>query len=401
MQMDLFRSVQKAYSDGPISNDSLYKELVREGVLAADELKACQKIGRSGAHHSRAKIKVRWIQNSLKQLGVLESTGARGRWQLTAAGRRDLTPAAPRQILLGFSTSLGIALWASCSDVFTRLDQPISLLLSSPPYPLALARAYGNVTEGQYVDWICAMLEPIVKNLMPGGSIALNVSNDIFLTKSPARSLYKERMVLALHDRLGLSLMDQFIWSNPCKPPGPIEYASKQRVHLNVSFEPIYWMTNDPALVRSNNQRVLEPHTEKHLALMRSGGEKTSRVNGDGSQRVRVGSYGTETAGRIPRNLMTFPHNCKDQVQYKANAKKLGLPTHGAAMPLALASRLVEFLTEKDDLVVDPFGGSFTTAKACELLGRRWISTDLMGEYVAGGASRFESCEGFQSEIYQ
>ena len=61
--------------------------------------------------------------------------------------------------------------------------------------------------------------------------------------------------------------------------------------------------------------------------------------------------------------------------------------------------KIVEFLTEPDDLVVDPCAGSFTTAKASELLGRRWLSTELMGEYVAGGASRFTNAEEFQSEM--
>lgn len=401
MQIDLFSNVQQAYARGPVSNDDLYQGLVRNGTLERSELDEQQKVGRLGAVHRCTKRKVRWVQQTLKQMGILESTGARGRWQLTDEGKRGLTPAPVRRILLGFSTTLGVALWASCSDVFARLDQPIALCLTSPPYPLAAPRAYGNPNEAQFVDWICAMLEPIVKNLMPGGSIALNVSNDIFLSKSPARSLYRERMVLALHDRLGLYKMDEIVWHNPCKPPGPMQWASKQRFQLNVAWEPVYWFTNDPLLVRSNNQRVLEPHTDKHLAHVRKGGSNTKRVNGDGSNRVRLGAYSQETAGRIPRNLMSIRHNCRDQALYKAHCDQAGLPRHGASMPLALASKLVEFLTEPDDLVVDPFGGSFTTGKACELLGRRWLSTELMGEYVAGGASRFQSAEGFETNFQE
>jgi hypothetical protein len=46
------------------------------------------------------------------------------------------------------------------------------------------------------------------------------ISNDIFIAKSPARSLYRERLVLALHDRLGLWKMDELIWENKSKPQG-------------------------------------------------------------------------------------------------------------------------------------------------------------------------------------
>ena len=38
--------------------------------------------------------------------------------------------------------------------------------------------------ETEYVDFICGALEPLLKNLIVGGCIALNVSNDIFLSKS-------------------------------------------------------------------------------------------------------------------------------------------------------------------------------------------------------------------------
>lgn len=398
-QMDLFQTVQASYNGGSLVNTDLYERIVQKGALKIEQLTACDVQDQQGRRYSAAKRQVRWIQQSLKKLGLLESVGKRGQWRLTERGRRGVTPAQPRQVLLGFSTALGIALWGSCSDIFSKLDEPISLCLTSPPYPLARARAYGNPEEAQFADWICTMLEPIVKSLMPGGSVVLNVSNDIFLKGSPARSLYRERMVLALHDRLGLFKMDELIWHNPCKPPGPIQWASKERFQLNVAWEPVYWFTNDPSKVRSNNQRVLEPHTKQHAATIADGGEKTQRISGDGAHRVKRGAYANPTAGRIPRNLMSIRHNCIDQDAYKAFCCNEGLPTHGAAMPLALASKLICFLTEPDDLVVDPFGGSFTTAKAAQTADRRWVSTDLMAEYVVGAASRFSACSGFDQQL--
>lgn len=396
MQLDLFKSLQKAYMQGSVSNDELYEQLVADGVFDRSRLDEKQIVGTSGKAYKCLKRRVRWAQQTLKQRGLLESAGERSRWRLTTAGRRSLTPAEPHKVLVAFSTELGLALWASCDDVFASLDAPISLCLTSPPYPLAHARAYSNPSEAEYVDWLCARLEPIVKHLMPGGSIVLNVSNDIFMPKSPERSIYCERLLIALHDRHGLKLMDRQVWHNPCKPPGPMQYASKQRVHMNVAWEPVYWLTNDPSLVRSNNQRVLEPHTEKHLKVVRSGGEQKKRKSGDGSQHVRIGAYGTETAGRIPRNLSSVRHNCIDQDRYKAYCTAHGIQSHGASMPLTLAEKYIAFLTEPDDLVVDPFGGSLTTAKACEKLGRSWITTELMGQYLLGGASRFHGAEGFK-----
>jgi site-specific DNA-methyltransferase (cytosine-N4-specific) len=65
-------------------------------------------------------------------------------------------------------------------------------------------------------------------------------------------------------------------------------------------------------------------------------------------------------------------------------------------MPFAVADFLVKFLTEQDDLVVDPFAGYFTTAEAAESNGRRWIGTDLHHEYNFAGSHRFDGCDEFE-----
>jgi site-specific DNA-methyltransferase (cytosine-N4-specific) len=93
--------------------------------------------------------------------------------------------------------------------VFSRIDAPIVLCLTSPPYPLAKARNYGNVDAEHYVDWFCRTVEPVIKNLVPGGSLAINLSNDIFVPGLPARSLYREKLVIALCERFGLYKIDE------------------------------------------------------------------------------------------------------------------------------------------------------------------------------------------------
>jgi DNA modification methylase len=359
-------------------------------------------IGLSGELHSTGRRKVRWYQQTLKKLGMIERVeGSRGVWRAAAGITKDseLTPAPANVTLVAFSTKLGLAIWGDCRKVFGALNEPIHLCVTSPPYCLAQPRAYGNVTQGQYVDFICESLEPIVKNLVAGGSICLNISNDIFEPGSPARSLYRERLVLALHDRLGLWKMDELIWSNPSKAPGPIAWASKKRVQLNVGYEPVYWLTNDPHRVRSDNRRVLQPHSERHLQLIAAGGENRNASYGDGANKMREGAFGNATAGKIPRNVIHAGHRCSRQTPARNAARDAGLPVHGAAMPFALADFFVKFLSEPGDLVVDPFAGYFTTADASESNGRRWIGTDLHYEYPYAGSFRFDSCEGFEREL--
>ena len=279
--------------------------------------------------------------------------------------------------------------------MFSRWDEPIFLALTSPPYPLRAPRAYGNPPISEYIDFICRLVEPIAKSLVPGGNVVLSVSNDIFESNSPARSTYLEELTIALCKRLDQHLMDRLIWASN-KPPGPVQWASKQRMQLNAGYEPILWFCNEPRKCLADNRRVLEPHTEAHKKLIARGGVQETRVNGDGAYRLRPGAYGNPTAGRIPRNVLQVSNHCADQRAYKVKARGLGLQPHGAPMPLELARKLVRFMTDVDQLVVDPCGGSMTTGLACELEGRRWAATDLVFDYVRGAAERFREQAGFE-----
>jgi site-specific DNA-methyltransferase (cytosine-N4-specific) len=62
---------------------------------------------------------------------------------------------------------------------------------------------------------------------------------------------------------------------------------------------------------------------------------------------------------------------------------------HPARMPAGLASFFVRFLTDRGDLVLDPFAGSNTTGFVAELAGRRWIAIDKQQDFVEQSRIRF------------
>jgi DNA modification methylase len=398
-QLPLFLAVKDVYAESagsPVDNSTLYREVARRTGIGEDALLRRIPIGRNKSLRSPIARSIRWAQQTLITDGLLQrAEGERAVWQLTHHGRQSLCKIKPGHVLIAFSTDLGLAMWGSAQDVFSILGEPISLCLTSPPYPISRGRAYGKITESEYVDFLCRALEPVIQNLRSGGSVVLNVSNDVFERGMPSRSLYQERLILALHDRFGLHKMDTLIWHNPSKPPGPVWWASINRLQLNVGYEPVLWMTNDPNQVLADNRRVLEPHTARQQQLIRAGGENRHGVYADGAYVVRPGSYSHATPGRIPRNVLTIGHKCQDQARYKKTARDLGLPVHGAPYPLRLVKFLISFLSECGDLVVDPFAGSLTTGRGAEELGRRWVCTDNVCEYLRGGAERFRSHGGF------
>ena len=63
---------------------------------------------------------------------------------------------------------------------------------------------------------------------------------------------------------------------------------------------------------------------------------------------------------------------------------------HPAAYPLELPKRCIELLTYKDDVVLDPFMGSGTTAIACIKEHRHFIGFELSKEYYDKACKRID-----------
>jgi len=61
---------------------------------------------------------------------------------------------------------------------------------------------------------------------------------------------------------------------------------------------------------------------------------------------------------------------------------------HPTQKPVSLMEYLIKTYTNEGDLVLDPFGGSFTTAVACKKLNRKFIGIEILKEYCDIGIKR-------------
>ncbi|MGH7779972.1 MAG: DNA-methyltransferase [Candidatus Binataceae bacterium] len=61
---------------------------------------------------------------------------------------------------------------------------------------------------------------------------------------------------------------------------------------------------------------------------------------------------------------------------------------HPTQKPLEIVKRIVRLWTNRDDLVLDCFLGTGTTAVVAEMLGRRWIGIERDPAYAAVARSR-------------
>ncbi|WP_370560964.1 DNA methyltransferase [Escherichia coli] len=390
-----------AASESPLTNDELYREVQRKTGMSDAELHELKEFGSDKTRTSGVKHKVRWFQQTLRQAGVIERVPEkRGVWRYASKTKTNLHESWEKLCVVGFSTSLGASVFGNAYAFFSNITEQIHLCLTSPPYLLRNSRDYGHGGgrgEQAYIDWLLRILEPIVKQLVPGASVALNITQDSFNRGRPSRSLYLERLTLALCDKLGLELMDRLQWVNRSKPPSPTHWACKQRVQLCSSYEPVLWFTNDASKVRSNNLRVLQPHSDQHLKLQAAGGENRTTFYGDGAYQLKSGSFGNKTEGTIPKNTLFYGNSCADTRFCHSIARELGFPLHGATSPTRLAAFLIEFLTEPGDLVVDPFAGLHKVPIAAERLGRRWLATDKIMEWLAISRNLFTAAPEYKS----
>jgi site-specific DNA-methyltransferase (adenine-specific) len=64
---------------------------------------------------------------------------------------------------------------------------------------------------------------------------------------------------------------------------------------------------------------------------------------------------------------------------------------HPTQKPEELLRRLILAASDAEQLVIDPFSGSGTTAVVAEQLGRKWMGCDLSAEYNEWAISRIEN----------
>ena len=98
-------------------------------------------------------------------------------------------------------------------------------------------------------------------------------------------------------------------------------------------------------------------------------------------------SFLKDNKGAIPPNVIIAANTSSNDL-YLKYCRENSLPPHPARMAPKVAEFFIKFLTEPDDLVLDPFCGSNTTGLIAEKLKRRWVSIEPLDEYIQAAKAR-------------
>ena len=258
----------------------------------------------------------------------------------------------------------------------------VNLIMTSPPFGLVRQKEYGNVEADQYLDWFRPFAGAFYKVLADNGSLVIDIGG-AWIPGQPTRSLYHYELLIMLCREYKFHLAQEFYWWNPSKLPTPAEWVTVRRVRVKDAVNCVWWLSKTP-WPKASNTRVLQPYSEAMLELLRNGYKAKLRPSGhDISTKFSI-----DNGAAIPPNVLAIP-NTESNSAYLRYCAEHSLKTHPARYPALLPEYFIRMLTDPDDLVIDPFGGSCVTGEVAERLNRDWICIELREDYVESAKGRF------------
>lgn len=231
-------------------------------------------------------------------------------------------------------------------------DESVDMVLTSPPYDnLRIYQSYSFAFE-QLSDQLYRVLKK--------GGVIVWVVGDQTINGSESGTSFRQ----ALHFMaLGLKLHDTMIYRkenyiplNHNRYDPEFEYMFVFSKGNPMSFNPIMQKTVWAGQTRNTKNRTNASSFEKNSALRRRDEDVTI---GEQKMRGNVWSY------QVGKNK-----GSKDDIWQ-----------HPATFPEQLAIDHVMSWSQEGDIVLDPFMGSGTTAKACLLLNRKFIGYEISEDY--------------------
>lgn len=218
---------------------------------------------------------------------------------------------------------------ADCIDILRKLpDKSIDLILTDPPYLIKNTQAGGNSKFSKSIQ---------------------NMNNEISeanLVDGVSLDFCKE--ILRLQDKV-----NAYIWCNKAQI---IDYLNFFVTDNDCSFDILCWQ-KDNAMPTFNNKYL----TDKEYCLY-----------------FRKGGYCQPECYEDARTIFHEPINIKDK----------GLWEHPTIKPLKIFKTLIKNSSKENDIVLDCFSGSGTTAIACHELGRRFICIEKNKDYYEASKER-------------
>ena len=259
-----------------------------------------------------------------------------------------------------------------CIEVMKTFPEgSIDLLVTSPPYNVNIAYDVhkDDLPMDVYYEWTKDWLREALRVLKDDGRIAVNVPNELNVQERGGRILFVAEFWMMMKE-VGF------------KFSGLVDLTedSPHRVRQTAWGS---WMSASAPYVYNPKECVI-------LAYKKSSKKLSKGV----SQWLGTPTEVTTEDGKV-KNKMVYQDEDKKEFmnlvfgrwEYFADTRSLTKATFSMDIP----SKAIKILSYKNDIVLDPFMGSGTSAFAAELLERRWIGIELSPDYTEIARKRVQS----------
>ena len=298
-------------------------------------------------------------------------------------------------------TALGRYIVGNCETLLRHVELEelrgqVQLIFTSPPFPLQKKKRYGNRSGDEFSNWLVSLAKVFSNLLTADGSIVIEMGN-AWEKQRPVQSLLSLQTLMGFvqHPEAALVLCQEFIAYNPSRLPSPANWVTIERIRATDSYTRLWWMakTDRP---KADNRKVLRPYSKSMKSLLKR--QKFNAGLRPSGHTISESGFLQDNGGSISHNFFEIepmepgseprPPNAFSLANTSSNdyfmqkCAEIGIKPHPARMPAGLAAFFIQFLTDENDLVLDPFAGSNTTGYVAERLGRRWVSIEAKREYA-------------------
>lgn len=240
-----------------------------------------------------------------------------------------------------------------CLDAMTILPaECIDLTVTSPPYNIG--KQYENpLPIDEYLNWCEKWIAEIYRLTLPAGAFWLNLGYLSLPNRAKAIPI-----PYLLWDRVSFYLIQEVVWNYGAGVAGSKFFSPRNEKFL--------WYVKDQDDYIFNLDDVRDPNVKY----------PNQKKNG----KIKVNAK-----GKNPTDVWEFP-----KVTSGRNRSSKERTPHPAQFPIAIIERIIKASSNQQDLILDPFMGSGSTAVACLGLDRLFVGFEIREDYCEIAASRID-----------
>ncbi|WNF31040.1 DNA methyltransferase [Streptomyces sp. C11-1] len=250
----------------------------------------------------------------------------------------------------------------TCGDALDCLRSlpadSVRLIVTAPWFQGPYVIDSTDPTSPRFGNWLVTFMEECERVLLPDGSVVLELGCT-WAADRPVRTIQHYAALSRLVGEHGWHLLQELYYYNPQLMGAWDTWGGLGASRLNDCVSNFYWLSRTPD-VPVDTARALE---FQNTLLNQSG------------------------------NLLALGDTYADYLHLRQRASE-GKPPEPERNPVSVPLYFIELLTRPSDHVVDPFGGTGSTAIAAELTQRHWTCNDISRDAVGIAKDRLTLLNG-------